>query len=135
MSTDGATLWLNCSWSSFLKMGYSQPLFCLFSSFQPSNTIFTANKCSSSIRCQDSNPWPSEHASPPITTRLGLPLSWSSLLEGDEGSYLPLLSVVIFVIKWKNGDSARRTICSSSQHGTFEVTNQWPSVTRCWRKK
>ena len=30
-------------------------------------------KCPSSIQCQDSNPWPSECKSPPVTTRPGLP--------------------------------------------------------------
>ena len=34
-------------------------------------------KCQSSIRCWDSNPWPSGHESPPITTRPGLPFTWS----------------------------------------------------------
>ena len=29
-------------------------------------------KCPSSIRCWDSNPWPSKHEYPPITTRPGL---------------------------------------------------------------
>ena len=50
--------------------------FCLFSSFQTHITILTANKCEkypSSIRCWDSNPWPLEHESPPITTRPGHP--------------------------------------------------------------
>ena len=35
--------------------------------------FFTTNKCPSSIQCWDSNPQPSEHESPPITTRPGLP--------------------------------------------------------------
>ena len=53
------------------KMGQPQSLFNLFSSFQTHITIFTTNKCesSSSILCQDSNSQPSEHESPPITTR------------------------------------------------------------------
>ena len=51
-----------------------------FQSFQTNNTIFTTNQCEkmscpSSIQCQNLNPWPSEHESPPITTRPGLP-SW-----------------------------------------------------------
>ena len=52
------------------------PLFHLFSSFQANITIFTANKCEkcpSSIQGWGSNPQPSEHESPPITTRPGLP--------------------------------------------------------------
>ena len=47
-----------------------------FQSFQTNIiTIFTTNifeKCPSSIRCQDSNPQPSEHESLPITNRPGL---------------------------------------------------------------
>ena len=42
-------------------MGHPRPLFHLFSSFQTNFTIFTTNKCEkcpSSIRCWDSNPWP-----------------------------------------------------------------------------
>ena len=57
-------------------MGHPCPLFCLFSSFQTNITIFTTinvKKCPSSIRCWDLNPQPSEHESPPITTRQVLP--------------------------------------------------------------
>ena len=60
----------------FLKMGHPRPLLYLFSSFQTNITILTTNKCEkcpSSIRCWDSNSQPSEHKSPPITTRPGLP--------------------------------------------------------------
>ena len=60
----------------FFKMVHSWPLFNLFSSFQTNITMFTTNlceKCPSSIRCWDSNSRPSEHGSPPITTRPGLP--------------------------------------------------------------
>ena len=48
-------------------------------------TNFTTNiceKCSSSIQCWDSNPRPSEHESPPITTRPGLP-PWLTIVCGD----------------------------------------------------
>ena len=41
-------------------------------------TIFTkiyVKKCPSSIQCRDLNLQPSEHESPPITTRPGLPLT------------------------------------------------------------
>ena len=50
--------------------------FSVFLSFQTNISIFTTNKyekCPSSIWCQDSNPRLSEHESPPITTRPGLP--------------------------------------------------------------
>ena len=62
----------------FKKIGHTRPLFRLFSSFQTNITILTTNicekmSCPSSIRRWDSNPWPSEHESPPITTRPGLP--------------------------------------------------------------
>ena len=52
--------------------------FAYFRSFQANNTNFTTNqcekmsKCPSSIWRQDSNPWPFERESPPITTRPGL---------------------------------------------------------------
>ena len=49
--------------------------FYLFSSFQTHITIFTTNKCEkcpSSIWRWDSNSWPLEHESPPITTTPGL---------------------------------------------------------------
>ena len=56
----------------------SSASFCLFSSFQANITILTTNIYEkmlwpSSIRRQDSNPQPSEHDSPPIITRPGLP--------------------------------------------------------------
>ena len=60
----------------FYKMGRPRPLFNLFSSFQTNITILqqiNVKKCPSSIQCWDSNPWLSEHVSPPITTRPGLP--------------------------------------------------------------
>ena len=60
---------------SFFKNEPFPASFCLFSSFQTNITIFTANmyeKCPSNIRCWDWNPQPSEHESPPITTRPGL---------------------------------------------------------------
>ena len=54
--------------------GPTRPLFHLFSSFQRN---FTTNryvkKCSSSIRCRDSNSRSLEHESPPITIRSRLP--------------------------------------------------------------
>ena len=55
----------------FLKWN-PQPLLHLFSSFQTSTTIFTANiyeNCPSSIGCWDSNLRSSGHEYPPITTR------------------------------------------------------------------
>ena len=59
-------------------MGHPRPPFCLFLSFQTNITILTTNQCEkvlcpSSIWHQDSNPQPSEHESPPITTRQVLP--------------------------------------------------------------
>ena len=57
-------------------MGHPWLLFHLFSSFQTNITIFTKNKCEtcpSSILWWDSNPQPSEHETPPITIRPGLP--------------------------------------------------------------
>ena len=67
---------------TFKKNGPTPASFIVdFRSFQ-TNIIkkFTTNiseKCPSSIRCRDSNPWPPEHESPPITTRPGLPHNFS----------------------------------------------------------
>ena len=57
-----------------------------FGSFQTNIIQFLqqkyVKKCSSSIRCRDSNPRPLEHESFPITTRPGLPPNlWSILLQ------------------------------------------------------
>ena len=60
----------------FWKIYHTRTLFYLFSSFQTNITNFTqinVKICPSSIQCSDSNPQPSEHKSPPITTRPGLP--------------------------------------------------------------
>ena len=57
-------------------MGYHRPLFRLFSSFQTNITTLTKKLClKMSIYMQnwDSNPQPSGHESPPITTTPGLP--------------------------------------------------------------
>ena len=57
-------------------MGQPRPPLHLFVSFQTHITIFSTNryvrKCPSSIQCRDSNTWPLEHESPPLTTRPGL---------------------------------------------------------------
>ena len=63
----------------FTSTGQPRPLLSfIFGSFETNIiSIFTTNryvkKCSSSIQCQDLNPQPLEHESPPITTRPGLP--------------------------------------------------------------
>ena len=60
-------------------MDQPRPLFHLFLSFQTHNTNFTTNRyvklCTSSIQCRESNSWPLEHESLPITTRPG-PARW-----------------------------------------------------------
>ena len=68
----------------FFKWANPFPYFVSFLSFQTNNTIFTSNQCEkitcpSSIRHQDSNPWPLKHELNPITTRPGLP-PYTSLL-------------------------------------------------------
>ena len=59
------------------KMGHPRPLFHLFSVFSSKKkTNFTTNlceKCLSSIWHWDSNSWPSDYESPPLTTRPGCP--------------------------------------------------------------
>ena len=63
--------------------GLSPTSFPLISSFQTNITIFTPNtceKCPSSIWCWDSNPQPSVHEFPPITTRPRLPPNTSPIV-------------------------------------------------------
>ena len=59
-------------------MGQPRPLFRLFPVFFKQTSLqflqqIYVKKCPSSIRCRDSNPWPSDRESPPITTRPRLP--------------------------------------------------------------
>ena len=56
------------------KMGHPRPLFHLFSSFQTLQFLHQINvkNVHPVCRCWDSNSWPWEHESPPITTRPGL---------------------------------------------------------------
>ena len=56
----------------FLKMGHPRLLFRLFLSF-PQNIIPILQQMHVKmfIQCWDSNPWPLEHESPPLTTRPG----------------------------------------------------------------
>ena len=72
-----------------LKMSQHRPLLLfIFGLFNPTSLQFFEHiyvtKCPSSILCRDSNPWPSEHESPPITTRPGLTPSKSYLLSFDQ---------------------------------------------------
>ena len=62
----------------FLKMGQAWPLLLfIFGLFKQTPLQFLqrihVKKFPCSMRCRDSNPQPSEHESPPITTRPGLP--------------------------------------------------------------
>ena len=72
-------IWYAESTSLALVMlnGPTRPLFHLFSSFQIHITNFTTiryvKKCPSSIWCQDSNSWPLEYESPPMTARPVVP--------------------------------------------------------------
>ena len=78
-------------WS--LKMGQPRPLFHLFSSFQTTNFIKNryVKKRPSSLWYRDSNSRPSEHESPIITTRPGLPPCFYSLyLSGSLFFFLHL---------------------------------------------
>ena len=85
----------------FLKkqMGHLQPLFHSFSSIQTNITIFTPNKCEkcpSSVQCWDSNPQPSRHESPHITTRPGLPRPVLNVLSSFQ-SVFHLLALYLSV--------------------------------------
>ena len=66
-----------CLFGFFSKKGQPRPLFHLFSVLSNKHYKFLqqiyVKQCPSSIRCRDSNPRPSEHESPSITTRPGLP--------------------------------------------------------------
>ena len=81
--------WPTTAFVGFLKKWANPGLFFVyFRSFQTNITIFTiCEKCPSSIRCRDSNPWPLERESLPITTRPGLPPNssqlflWSTILS------------------------------------------------------
>ena len=70
----------------FLKMGLPWPLFHLFSVFSNKHQYnFTTNQCEqwpSSIQCWDSNPWPSEYESHPLTTVNFMLSYFSSILIG-----------------------------------------------------
>ena len=64
--------------SGFTQMGQSRHLLpFIFGLFKQTSLQFVqkiyVQKCPFSIRCLDSNSQRSEHESPPITTRLGLP--------------------------------------------------------------
>ena len=67
----------NSSELIFLKNGPIPVSFCIFSVFSNKQYIFynksmLKKSCPSSIQYQDLNPRPSEHETPPITTRPGL---------------------------------------------------------------
>ena len=84
----------------FLKNGYPRPLYVYFRSFSNKHQFnFIANsceKCPSSIWCGDSNPQLSEHESPPITTRPGLPPFWLSFATSSDWSK-HVVKIVIFL--------------------------------------
>ena len=56
----------------------------VFSNKQILQQIPIWEKCPSSIRCRDSNPQPSEHESPPITTRPGIHWTWNSFITQSQ---------------------------------------------------
>ena len=70
---------VDCLCMAFYKNGPTPASFLfIFALFKQTIQFFTTNQCEkmscpSSIRRKDSNPWPLERESPPITTRPGLP--------------------------------------------------------------
>ena len=92
-------------------MGPHRSLFCLYLSFQTKLTIFTTNMYekypSKKQQCWDSNPQPSEHESPPITTRSGLPL--------------PISLCYNMISKLNN-------VFRSSQRHVDSCSSEWPTV-------
>ena len=77
--------WL-VSGNSFVKMGHARPLFVYFRLFKQALHFLQqiCKKCHSSIWCRDSNPRPSEHKSPPITSRPGLPPLCQEILSATK---------------------------------------------------
>ena len=78
----------------FFKMGQPRPLFCLFSVFSNKHHYNFYNKCvkkcPSNIQCRDSNLWPLELESLPITTRPELPHIVYTVWEVTEGEEWPI---------------------------------------------
>ena len=80
---------------------FNGPLFNLFSSSETNITIFTTNiceKCPSSVLCWDLNPQPSDHESPPVTTRPGLP-STTTNFHTQIFSDFAILKIFLFNLK------------------------------------
>ena len=80
-----------CRYGLVSKNGPTRPLLSfIFGLFKQTSIQFLqlhVKKCPSNIWCRDSNPQPSEHESPPITTRPGLPLKVSFSLRAFEHNY------------------------------------------------
>ena len=111
------------SWMVVLKLCHPRPLFVYFRLFKQTIQFLqqiNVKKCPSSIWCWDSNPRPSEHESPPITTRPGLPpkngASWMVVTDNKLCSWLSLTyllyeSVIYFKGGVYNTEHWRRKFC------------------------
>ena len=113
-------------------------------------------KCPSSIQCWDSNPQTSEHESPSITTRLGLPpnvficfyvsspneVSRKSCCQCDQMAWLffniwsfttmkicpiPVFAIIVFQILSKFNPQNRRRLCQSGGISPNLVTSDYNS--------
>ena len=99
-------------------MCHRRPLFRL--SFQTNITIFYLQqkcaKCHSCIRWRDSNPRPSEHEPPPITTRPGLPPKFCLVITSV---VIPLdVAPKLWLLAWRcvSGETRR----DEKQFGPFQ---------------
>ena len=93
------------------KNGPPQPLLSfIFGLFKQTSLQFLQQiymkKCQSSIRCWDSNPQPSMHESPTMTTRPGLPPTVVSFLSGHfrpQFHYFRHFEAMQLVEEWRYG--------------------------------
>ena len=93
----------------FFKWANPGLFFAYFWSFQTNITNFYNKymwkKCPSSIQCRDSNTWPSDHESPPITTRPELPPYskelWSNACSDDDRKTTIWFCYKISICTWK----------------------------------
>ena len=108
------------------------------------NQLFTILQRLSSIRRRDSNSQPSEHESPPITTRPGLKL----LLNINEAAQVQIqevanccfnISIYITILLGSGCVSVGRSVASDSRGLRFESSHQqnlyWTFTVNCidWR--
>ena len=88
-------------------------------------------KCPSSIRCQDSNPQPSEHEFPPLTTWPGLPPLPIYLIHGHFRS-TNLTTSTSWTAPPFFSSGTRSKPSSATDISTKEVTQDLPMIANSW---